>query len=308
MFCILIMIDTHLRAVDLNLLPVLDALLRYQHVSRAAQAVGLTQPAASRALARLRHLLNDPLLVRSGGKLVLTARADSLRAALSATLASVQDLLRPESFDPATERRTLRLAMTDVHSTLLLPRLLARLAKEAPGVKLVAQPITAATSALVAAGDIDLALAVNTTPLPPGARSTPLLRDRLAVAMRHDHPAGGREWGIEDYSRFPSVTVAILGDGVSELDAELSRVGVERRILATVPHFATALAMVAATDAVITMSRAFATHFTAPFGLVLKEPPLASTDFGVVMVWGVTADTDPLLRWARQLLVEVGED
>lgn len=129
--------DVHLPAMDLNLLPALEALLKRRNVSHAAHDVGLSQPAMSRALARLRDVLGDPLLVRApGGGYALSPRGEALSSQLAATLDHVKAVFREPSFDPAKAERTIRIAGIDTHTILLAPTLMARLAKEAPGIDL----------------------------------------------------------------------------------------------------------------------------------------------------------------------------
>ena len=215
----------HLRGVDLNLLPVLEALLRHRNATHAGAEIGLTQPAMSRALARLRHLLDDPLLMRGSKGYALTPRAQTLRQPLSDLLARVRDLLEEPPFDPAAEARTLSLAMTDAQASLLLPRLVARVSTQAPSVTIKLVPLGPDSPARVASGEVDLGIALDATPLPPGAVSEPLAEDRLTVAVRRGHPAAVTGWQLDDYARYPSVAIALLGDGTSDLDAELARRG-----------------------------------------------------------------------------------
>src|SRR5258706_1474647 len=132
---------THIAGVDLNLLPLLDALLTERHVTRAAEAVGLSQPAASRALGRLRALFGDPLLVRSGQGLALTPRAEAVRDPVRRALALVEGAVAtPATFDPAVARRTVRVKIDDYSELLLFPGLLERLTRSAPGIDVWAHP------------------------------------------------------------------------------------------------------------------------------------------------------------------------
>ncbi len=150
-----------LRRIDLNLLVILDALLSEQHVTRAAERVHLSQPAVSHALARLRDVLGDPLLVRQGGTLVPTARALELAAPLAEALAQVQALLAPNRFDPASAKRRFRVAMSDYSAAIFLPRLVRVLRREAPGIDL--QIIQTSREGMVEGvlnGDLDLAAGV----------------------------------------------------------------------------------------------------------------------------------------------------
>lgn len=294
--------EKHLRSIDLNLLPVLDALLRHRNASRAGREVGLSQPAMSRALGRLRDLLDDPLLVRGPGGLLLSPRAQALQPALAAMLTELRGLLAEPAFDPRAERRTMRIAMTDAQASLLLAPLIARVMAQAPGVLIEWVPIAAGVGERMAKGEVDLALALDTTPLPGGAASSPLMEDRLATVVRQGHPCGG-QWSLADYALYPSVIVSLLGDRTSDMDAELAASGIERPIAAIVPNFRAAAEIVASCDAVTTISRAFAA--TLPLPLVLIEPPLGNIRLGVVMIWARFRGNDPLLEWLRAQLAAV---
>lgn len=298
--------QTHLRTIDLNLLPVLDALLRHCNATRAGAELGLSQPAMSRALGRLRDLLGDPLLVRGSRGLVPTARAEALRQPLAAVLAGAVALVDAPRFDPAGERRTVRIAMTDAHADVLLAPLIARLSAAAPGIVIEWVPVGPQTVAAVRDGQVDLALALATTPLPRGASSAPLMADRLAVVVRRGHPCGA-QWQLADYGRHASVVIALTGDATSDIDAELAAHGITRPIRAVVPSFAAALAIVAATDSVTTISRAFAARHARALGLTCLEPPLAQPVLDVVMAWSAARAGDPLLDWLRGELVATAQ-
>lgn len=301
---ICLMHEKHLRGIDLNLLPVLEALLRLRNATKAGAEVGLSQPAMSRALGRLRHLLDDPLLVRGPGGAMLSPRAEALRQPLAVLLAEVRALLVEPPFDPAAEQRTLRLAMTDAQAELLLAPLVARIAAVAPNVVLEWVPISAGLPQRMITGDVDLTLALDTTPLPRGAASEPLMADRLATVVRAGHPCGGR-WAMADYATYPSVLIALLGDSASDMDTELAAAGLERPVAAIVPTFRAAADIVAVTDAVTTISRAFAARVAGPLKLMLIDPPLANVRLGVVTVWATYRSADPLLAWLRGLLRDV---
>ena len=297
--------EVNLAGLDLNLLPPLEALLRQRNVTYAAADVGLSQPAMSRALARLRHLLGDPLLVRAGAGFVLTPRAESLVPQLAAALGEVKGLFRQQAFDPSGERRTIRIAASDTQTVLLAPALMARLKREAPGLDLRFVPYATDMVRRMETGALDLAFALSTTPLPPGAQSAVIARDRLALVMRRGHPLAGKAWTMADYGAVDHAAIAIFGDGQSELDALLAAAGVSRRIALATPHFTAALAAVAATDMVTTISRAFAARFAAALDLSLREPPFAETGMAMTLVWSHVRARDPLLAWLRALIGDV---
>lgn len=295
----------NIASVDLNLLPPLAALLRRRNVTHAAADAGLSQPAMSRALGRLRALLGDPLLVRGTSGYVLTPRAAALQPRLEAMLTGIGEMLITAPFDPLRATRTVRLAAADSHTVGLIPALMARLAVEAPGINLQVQTYSADLQSRIESGAIDMAFATATTPLPPGSMSATLTDDRLTLVMRRDHPAAHREWTLKDYADWSHVGVALLGDGQSDIDAELAAAGVKRRIALVTPHFTAALATVAVTDMVTTVSETFARRFATAFDLVLKPPPLAAKELRLTLVWSHIRDTDPLLAWFRGLLAEV---
>ena len=299
--------EKHLRAIDLNLLPVLDALLRHRNATRAGEEVGLSQPAMSRALGRLRHLLDDPLLVRGIKGPMLSPRAEALRAPLAALLGEMRALLVDPPFNPAAERRTMRIAMTDAQAELLLAPLVRHVGAAAPGVVIEWVPISAGLPERMAAGAIDLAMALDNTPLPRGAASEPVMEDRLAVVVRQRHPCGA-DWRLADHARYPSVVISLIGDAASEIDSELAAAGIERTVAAIVPTFRAAVEVVAATDSATTISRAFAQRIAATLPIRLLDPPLANTRLGVVTVWAQYRGSDPLLAWLRGALRAVATD
>jgi DNA-binding transcriptional LysR family regulator len=220
-------------------------------------------------------------------------------------MAEVKGLFREPGFDPSAERRLFRVAATDTHTVLLAPAIMARLAQEAPGVDVSMEPYSPDMARRMERGDLDLAFAVANAPLPPGAMSEPLSRDRLAVVMRRGHPAARRAFTTADYGVFDHVGIAILGDGQSELDAWLAGEGVRRRMALVTPHFMAALAVVAATDLVTTLSRAFAQRFASEFDLILNEPPFAQGDLQMTLVWSHLRAADPVLTWFRGLVRDV---
>jgi DNA-binding transcriptional LysR family regulator len=297
--------ELNIAGLDLNLVPALDALLRHRNVTRAAADVGLSQPAMSRALARLRDVLGDPLLVRTRSGYVPTTRARAIQPRLDAAIRHLRGVFEPPGFDPGTERRVLRLAASDVQTVLIVPGLMQRLAREAPGMDLRVEPYGADLAARLDGGALDLAFALTSTPLPPGAYSEIVGEDHLALVMRRGHPAAGRDWSIADYGIWPQVGVALLGDGQSEIDALLAASGIARRLSLVTPHFMAALAAVAATDMVTTVSAAFAARFAATLGLVQRPPPFAETRLRTTLVCSHIRAADPSLIWFRQVVREV---
>ncbi len=300
--------ELNLAGVDLNLLPPLQALLTHRHVSRAATAAGLSQPAMSRTLQRLRDLLGDPLLVRTGAGYALTARAEALVPQLAAALTDLRRMLTVEPFDPALTQRTLRIAAADTHTVLIAPLMARIVAQAAPGVDLRFESYGPDLIPRMESGRLDLVFATGSTPLPPGAASRFLADDRLALVLRRGHPLADRPWTIAHYARVDHVGVTLLGDGQSELDGQLAAADVQRRMAVTTPHFMAALAIVAGSDLVTTIARRFAEPFAATFDLVLIEPPVPVKDLSLTIVWSRLRGSDPLLVWLVDRLAEALAD
>lgn len=300
--------DVNLSAVDLNLLPPLEALLRRRNVTRAAADAGLSQPAMSRALGRLRDLLGDPLLVRQGGGFILTPFAEGLVPQLATAMEGVQGLFSRPAFDPRDETRTVRMVASDIHTVLLIPQLMARLSVAAPGVTLRIEAYSPELPDRVARGEVDLTFAVTGAPLPPGAVSTPIGRDSLALAMRKGHPASTGPLTLADYARLSHVGVSLFGDSQSMIDSVLAAEGLERRIALSTPSFVAALAAVAAGDGVTAVSRTLATRLAVQFDLHLADPPFSGADYEMTLVWANHRSSDALLAWVRGQICEVAAE
>lgn len=308
MVYIQVMREVNLNGIDLNLLPPLEALLRLRHVTRAAEEVGLSQPAMSRALGRLRELIGDRLLIRGRSGLVLSPRAAALKPLVTAALSHTKGVFQQTSFDPARAERTVRIASADTHAIVLAPKIVVRLSRDAPSVSLQVVPITTDLAARMEDGSVDFCFALASTPLPAGARSMPVASDQLAVVMRHGHPAARRRFALNDYARFGHATVTILNDRQSEMDAILADAGITRTIRFTSPHFTAALAVVAETDMITTISEHFARRMAPHFDLVVKPAPFAARALPIVLVWSQLREHDPLHIWLRGVVANAAQE
>ncbi|GGK52944.1 LysR substrate-binding domain-containing protein [Salinarimonas ramus] len=299
--------ETNLRGIDLNLLVLLDHLIAERNVTRAAAAANLSQPAMSRALARLRALLDDPILVRGAEGLVPTARARALQPALRRTLGEVRDLLAPERFDPATWRARVTISATDHQTILLLPEVIGRLAREAPGLDIDVVPLRARELDALRDGRTHLSFGVAEAPLPPGLRRRTLGTDRFVTVMRADHPAAAGSWSAADFAALDHVLVTVLGEGRGFLDAQLERLGLERRLALRLPHFYAAMEVVARSDRVVTLPETLARRFAPGLGLAVRAPPVSEVRFTPTLVWPEAYDSDPAMRWLREVIAQEAE-
>jgi DNA-binding transcriptional LysR family regulator len=304
--------EVHLAGVDLNLLVALDALLETRHVTQAAKRIGLTQSATSHALGRLRELLGDPLLVRAGAVLVPTPRALELAPEVRAILASIRRTLSPAAFDPSTAARTFTIATADYIELVLLPSLVAELGRTAPLVDLVVRPPP--EPAGLATGELDLAIGVGVTDAPSIQRRK-LFVDRLACVVREGHPVlrgrgrARRERPSLDLERFLGlghVFITVYGTRGGAVDDALAKKKMKRRVVAMVPSFLAAPAIVAESDLVLTMPARLAASLAPAYGLRILEPPIELGEYEVTMYWHARMQRDPAHVWLRQLVADCG--
>lgn len=291
----------NLRSVDLNLLVVLNALLTECHVSRAATQLGMSQPAVSQALARLRYLFDDPLFVRGAGVLRPTARAIALAEPLRDALDRIRGTLVEPTFDPLTAKQTFRLAMSDYGAALVLPKLMTDLRKHAPGIELVVTQSSREEMAnRVLEGELDLALGVFPN-LPPQLRSSVLFEERFVCIADRDNPIlRNRTLTLESYLQSPHVLVSVRGEPVGEVEAALADLGLSRRVVAILPHFLVAPDMIANTDLLLTIASRGLRRPIENSRLIVIDPPVQIAAFSFLQIWHTRNDASQSQAWLRQ--------
>lgn len=290
-----------LAGIDLNLLTSLDAILDERNVTRAAKRLGVSQPAVSHSLRRLRELLGDPLLVRSRAGMTPTPRAIELRPAVRAALDAADVVLRAApAFDPANAARTFTIAMGDQQSFVLLPRLVERLDREAPNIQLDVRPPP--TNAF--GGDVDLSLGVFFD-APSNTRNEPLWHEEFVCVLRKHSAASRGPLDRKRYLALPHLLVAPGGAPGSHVDDLLALRGERRRVAIRVPHFLVAPHIVATTDLVWTAPQGIAREFVDHLPIVLRDVPFKIEGFTITMRWHARFDRDPGLAWLRGRLREV---
>ncbi|CAO3452596.1 Transcriptional regulator, LysR family [Azospirillum argentinense] len=294
-----------LRGIDLNLLVVLEALLAERHVSRTASRLNMSQPAVSHALGRLRHLFDDPLLIRRDGQLVPSARALELAPALTEALRQVREVLGPGGFDPAKEKRTFRLAMSDYGSAVVLPGLLRRLRLDAPGIDVViTQSNREAMLRQILDGDCDLAVGVFPD-RPERIDSEQLFVERFACLADRTSLGAQDRLDIGAYLARPHVLVAMKDQTSTEIDTALRAIGHTRRIAVTLPHWGNAPRLIQGTDLVLTVARKALALCEQDPAVVVFEPPFPIPPFPFVQVWHERRGGDPAHLWLRNAVAGV---
>jgi DNA-binding transcriptional LysR family regulator len=297
--------ETHAGAVDLNLLVVLERLLETGSVTAAAERLGLSQPAVSRALGRLREAFGDALFVRTPGGLRPTPRAEELRAELGGVLGRIDALLAgPGAFDPAGATRTFDVATSDYGESVLLPRLLPELAARAPGVSVRVLPVGRPWEAALAHGEWDVLWAPRRK-AGAGIVWTHLFDERFAFVVRRGHPAARRPLTLARFAEIPQIAIAPEGRGRNPLDDRLARLGARRRAVAQVPSFLAVPPLVAGSDLGVTLPRRIVDLLAPRWDLAVLDLPFDMPAFDVSQAWHERFRHDPAHAWFRQLVASV---
>lgn len=298
--------EMNLTALDLNLLVALDALITEAHVGRAAMRINLSQPAMSHALRRLRGMLDDPLLVRAGGRMELTPRALALRAPLREALDQVRGLFTVENFNPATSTRQFSLMMPDHLLNLIVAPLTEKIARSAPGVRLdVAAWRGPAIMTPELARSIDLVIACTADSFPAFHRQR-LFADTDALAVRRGHPLGQKLKRLDGFLKARHVAVVGRGQREDPIDGWLRENGVQRRIALTVPSYLQALHMAADTELVAFVPRRLIEAQAGSLGLQAVAPPLDPGMDEEFMFHPTRAQGDAASLWLRKQVIAIG--
>jgi DNA-binding transcriptional LysR family regulator len=299
----------HIKDIDLNLLRVFDAVYRTRNVSRAAEALDLTQPAVSQGLTRLRLLVKDPLFMRASGGVQPSPRAERLAPAVRLALGTLEQALSESVlFDPLQSQKTFRIHMSDIGEGRFLPDLMSALRVRAPGVRIETLPLpTASIADALDSGQIEFAFGF--LPKVKDTQRVQLLKDRYIVMLREGHPFAAqakrrRRSGqalLEDLQQLEFVA----GRTHSDTLRILQLLKLEDRVRLTAEHFMVLPAIVRATDLAAVMPRNIAQGFAAEGGYTLIEPPFPLRDFTVSLHWSQRFESDPGNRWMRQTLQEL---
>jgi DNA-binding transcriptional LysR family regulator len=297
--------DMNVHELDLNLLRVFDAVLHEKGVTAAAGRLGLTQPAVSNALARLRGAFGDPLFVRTAGGMDATPFARELAAPVRQALALLESALaHGPGFDPGASTRAFRFYMSDVGQVEFLPPLVERAQRDAAGVRLEAVGVDVEDIAgALAAGALDLAVGFLPGLGPPVMRQ-PLFRDPYACLMRADHPAAAGTLTRKKFLEASHVLVSYRG-GHRVIEEALERAGAARRIALRVPHFTVVPMVLERSDLLLTLPARVARVYEKRSNLVSRPLPIPMPQAEVAVHWHERFEADAGNRWLRALIVDL---
>jgi DNA-binding transcriptional LysR family regulator len=294
---------------DLNLLPVFVALMEERNVTRAAERLGITQPALSNALNRLRETLRDPLFIRERYGMKPTQMAEHLAPVIGAALASIDDvILGQQDFDPAHAARLFTIAPNSYVEFVLMPAIVTRLREQAAGIKLRLIPFgndIIETGAMSGTTDVVLGRIVDP---PDNMVIQHLMQDGLACVVRADHPQIGNQISKKQYERLKHVNVIPPGRMRVGLFQALEQKRLKREVAVSVTHFLAVPEMIAVTDYCATLPKFICRTLARDSRLKVLPAPVDLGTFPVEMGWHVRYRHDPAHRWLRALISDVAKD
>ncbi len=292
--------------VDLNQLVLFQQLMVERRVSRVAETMGLTQPAVSNTLAKLRRQFGDELFVRTPAGMMPTPFAEQLAEPIGYALGMIHSgLNQHRSFDPGTVKRAITVGMTDIGEIVFLPALVDRLRREAPGISLN----TVRNSATnlrddMEAGKVDLAIG----PLPQlkaGFFQRRLFKQRYVCLFRKGHPVERKRLSLADFKAAEHLIVVSAGTGHGKVDDLIRRAGIERTVRLTVPHFVSAGHILQRTDLVATVTERLADSLSEPFGLTHRPHPVELPEVAINVFWHAKVHRSPAHQWLRSVVFEL---
>ena len=298
-----------LKDIDLNLLVVMQQMFKARSVSRVAEQLGLSQPAVSNALARLRKLLGDPLFVRTPAGMLPTPLAQQFAAPLAQALTTLHAALNQRAaFAPAHSERLFTIGMTDIGEIYFLPTLMDALARAAPGVALSTVRNTAVNlKEEMEAGHVDLAIGLLPQ-LKGGFFQRRLFSQRYVCLFRKGHALDKRRVSLREFAAAEHVVVVSPGTGHGKVDEVLERAGIRRTVRLTVPHFVAVGHILRNTDMVATVPERLAQALVEPFGLAFTGHPAAVPQIAIKVFWHAKVHKDPASQWLRTLVFETFAD
>jgi DNA-binding transcriptional LysR family regulator len=296
----------NLRDIDLNLLTIFEAIMAERKMTTAAARLGMTQPALSNALARLRLRLDDPLFVRTARGMDPTPRATAMAGPVRQALDLVRTGLEPPGeFDFASTDRTFTVGMSDYVEVALMSHFVDWIARTAPGINLeIRTGFPGRLSTELREGTLDL-VADYSQLSGRGFRRDHLLNEGFASLVRRDHPAVRQRLDLDTFLQLRHVAVTPPPGLIPPLESWLRERGLERRIALRVPHLLSMPVIVSQTDFICTVPERMARKYAGPFDLRMLSPPVELEAVEVFQTWHARSENDPGQRWMRRALSDL---
>jgi DNA-binding transcriptional LysR family regulator len=296
--------------IDLNQLVLFQQLIVERRVSKVADKLGLSQPAVSNSLARLRRQFGDELFLRTPAGMLPTPFAEQLAEPIGYALAMIHSGLNQQTaFDPANEKRAMTIGMTDIGEIVFLPALVERLGREAPGITLnTVRNAAVNLSDAMASGQVDLAIGLLPQ-LKAGFFQRRLFHQRYVCLFRRGHALDRKRLSLADFGAAQHLVIVSPGTGHGKVDELLKRSGIERTVRLTVPHFVSVGHLLQGTDLIATVPQRLAERLAEPFGLTWKPHPVKLPEVSINVFWHARMHRSPASQWLRSLVFKLfGDD
>lgn len=299
----------NLSGLDLNLLLVFDAVMSARHVTRAGDRIGMSQPAMSNALNRLRHHLKDELFVRGPDGMRPTPRAVELAAPIRSALQSLEIALDPAEFDPSTTSRTFSIGTNDYSVSTLMPDMVGRLEIEAPSISIRLVPSAGQTFEMLDSQEIDFGLSAFGH-IPERFGSLILIEDSYVLMMRKDHPLAKGKLTLPKYAAARHMLMSPRGEAHGFVDRALAEKGLTRQIAMTINSFAAAPALLANSDLILAAPKRIADRFASLYDLAIRASPFHGPReyASATLVWHQRLASHPAHIWFREFLARVSQN
>jgi DNA-binding transcriptional LysR family regulator len=292
--------------IDLNLFVVFDAIYTEGNLTRAGEIIGITQPAVSNSLSRLRTLFNDPMFVRTADGMVPTPVAQnivgSVRQALGLIRSSVQE---SESFDPLASDKRFRVSMTDLNQSIMLPYLFDRINQDAPQVSIDCYHVRRRDMNIeLASGNLDLAIDIPLAP-DPQIRQAALFSHPHVCVVRKNHSIVGDKIDLTTYLNISHIHISSRRGGLGHVDLALGKMGKRRNIALRTQHYLATPELVSRNDLALTVPSIYADFLVSRYSVKYMELPFEVPHLESYLYWHESTDRDQANRWMRELMLEL---
>ncbi|HSW69402.1 MAG TPA: LysR family transcriptional regulator [Gammaproteobacteria bacterium] len=293
----------NIKSLDLNLLVALKALLDEQHVTRAADRIGLSQPAMSRALGRLRVMFRDPLLVKSAKGLCLTPKAKELYRPLKTILTDVVQLVSPTSFELGVVEKEIVIATRDYESTVLIPGIINTISKQAPHLSFRIIPLVGDDLSFLESQEVDFVIAGSDSQATTLCRYT-LYKEKIICLISKNNAIRHEKLTLKKFLEMKHCLADIRGGDKSIIDDTLQKKKLKRNIIVRIPHFLTAANVVANSDMIMTLPYRLGMFLLQQDRYILLEPPIKLPELPIYLYWHLRNQHNPLNQWLRKMIRE----
>jgi DNA-binding transcriptional LysR family regulator len=298
--------EVNINALDLNLLIALKALLDEQHVTRAAEKVGLSQPAMSRALGRLRVMFKDPLLVKGASGMSLTSRARELYQPLQNILGDIGQLMTAPTFVPSEMTGEIVIATRDYEMAAILPQAIKAINEEAPGISIRIMPLSGDDLSPLERHEVDFVVAGTDRKSSTLSRKT-LFTDNFVCVVSAEQSVAKKKLTMESYLAMRHCIISFSEFRSGIVDSALAKMGLERKAVVTIPQFLAASHIVANSDLILTIPKRLGKLFVESNQFLPLDLPFDVPSFSIYIYWHIRNENNPMHTWIRNKFLAVSE-